>query len=172
MKIVGRYKQGEVTDVELTKGQKECIEFQKCRIGLVMAYYEKLGDDAFDIAKAYFSQVGMTWGQDLKRSLKVEGNDENALAAVLNAFLVQAVGMPEGSAEVQGNQVIVENKDFCSVLEAVQQLNAPWEKVCHNCALPIFEGVALAVNPDTTLEVPKSRMRGNRHCKHVFTIHK
>lgn len=162
----------EEVKVGFTKGQNECIQFQKHRIGLVMAYYDQLGDVALDIAKTYFSQLGMTWGQDLKRSLKVEENDENALAAVLNAFLVQAVGMPEGSAKVHGNQVIVENKDFCSVLEAVKQLNAPWDKVCHNCALPIFEGVALAVNPDATLEVLKSRMQGDRRCKHVFTIPK
>ena len=158
--------------MELTKGQKECIEFQKCRIGLVMAYYEKLGDDAFDIAKAYFSQVGMTWGQDLKRSLKVEGNDVNALAKVLNTFLSQTVGMPEGSAKVHDNQVIVENKSFCAVLEAVQMLNAPWEKVCLNCAQPIFEGIASAVNPNTTMEVPKSRMKGDKSCRHVFTVPK
>ena len=172
MKIVGKHKHEEVTDVGLTKRQKECIQFQKHRIGLVMAFYDKLGDDALDIAKAYFSQLGMTWGQDLKRSLHVEGDDEVALAAVLNAFLIQAVGMPEGSARVHGNQVIVENKDFCSVLEAVKLLKAPWEKVCLNCAQPIFEGIASAVNPDTRMEVPKSRMKGDKSCRHIFTVPK
>jgi hypothetical protein len=136
---------------------------------LVMSYYSKFGEDAFDVAKNYYAQMGKMLGEDLKRSMNIKGNDANAVVAALNAFLVSVSGMPE-AARVEGNQVICENEGFCSVMEAVKMLNAPWEKICANCSWPMFEGVARGINPDATMDVEQSRIWGDTCCKHVITV--
>jgi len=125
----------------LTKEQKGFVQARAESVGLVMSYYSKFGEDAFDMAKSYYAQAGKMLGEDLKRSMKIEGNDANAVAAALNAFLVSVSVMPE-AARMEENKVICENEGFCPVLEAVKMLNAPWEKVCVNCSWPMFEGVA------------------------------
>lgn len=151
---------------------EEQMGFAKARaesVGLVMSYYSKFGEDAFDVAKSYYAQAGKMLGENLKRNMKIEGNDANAVAAALNAFLSQVAGMAE-AAKVEGNKVICENKGFCPVLEAVKMLNAPWEKVCVNCSWPMFEGVAKGINPEATMDVEESRMWGDTCCKHVVTV--
>jgi hypothetical protein len=155
--------------MELTKEQMGFVQGRAESVGLVMSYYSKFGEDAFDVTKDYYAQAGKMLGENLKRSMNIEGNDANAVAAALNAFLSQVAGMP-AAARVEGNKVICENEDFCPVMEAVKMLNAPWEKICLNCSWPMFEGVARGINPDATMEVEQSRIRGDKCCKHVVTV--
>ncbi|HUV02952.1 MAG TPA: hypothetical protein VMW67_05880 [Desulfobacteria bacterium] len=155
--------------MELTEEQMGFVQARAESVGLMMSYYSKFGEDAFDVAKNYYAQAGKMLGEDLKRSMKIEGNDANAVAAALNAFLAQVAGMAE-AAKVEGNQVICENEGFCSVMEAVKMLNAPWEKICANCSWPMFEGVARGINPDATMDVEQSRIWGDTCCKHVITV--
>jgi len=130
-----------------------------------------LAEDAFEVSKNYYSQAGKVLGENLKRSMNIEGSDANAIAAALNAFLMRVAGMP-GTAKVERNKVICENEEFCPVMEAVKMLNAPWEKICVNCSWPMFEGVALGINPDAKMEVEQSRMWSDKSCKHVVTVPK
>jgi hypothetical protein len=155
--------------MELTEEQRGFVQARAESVGLMMSYYSKFGEDAFDVAKNYYAQMGKMLGEDLKRSMNIKGNDANAVVAALNAFLVSVSGMPE-AARVEGNQVICENEGFCSVMEAVKMLNAPWEKICANCSWPMFEGVARGINPDATMDVEQSRIWGDTCCKHVITV--
>jgi hypothetical protein len=153
----------------LTKEQMEAVQAQVPAIGLVMAYYGRFGEDAFQVAKEYFAQMGKMMGENIKRNLNISGSDATAVAAVVNAFILQAAGVPDMS-KIEGNQVILVNEGFCPVMEAVKMLNAPWDKIDICYAWPMFEAMALAVNPNAKLEILEARHRGDRSCKHVFTV--
>jgi len=153
----------------LTKEQMEAVQAQVPAIGLVMAYYGRFGEDAFQVAKEYFAQMGNMMGENIKRNLNISGSDATAVAAVVNAFILQAAGAPDMS-KIEGNQVILVNEGFCPVMEAVKMLNAPWDKIDICYAWPMFEAMALAVNPNAKLEVLEARHRGDKSCKHVFTV--
>jgi len=153
----------------LTKEQMEAVQAQVPAIGLVMAYYGRFGEDAFQVAKEYFAQMGKMMGENIKRNLNISGSDVTAVAAVVNAFILQAAGVPDMS-KIEGNQVILVNEGFCPVMEAVKMLNAPWDKIDICYAWPMFEAMALAVNPNAKLEVLQARHRGDKSCKHVFTV--
>lgn len=56
--------------------------------GLVMAYCNRFGEDALQVAKEYLSQAGMMLGENFKRSLNIVGSDASAVAAALGAFLM------------------------------------------------------------------------------------
>ena len=153
----------------LTKEQMDAVQAQVPAIGLVMAYYGRFGEDAFQVAKEYFAQMGKIVGEDIKRNLNITGTDANAVAAAVNAFVMQMAAMP-ALCKVEGNQVIAETEGFCPVMEAVKMLNAPWDKIDICYAWPMFEAMALAVNPNAKLEVLEARHRGDKSCKHVFTV--
>jgi len=108
----------------LTKEQMEAVQAQVPVIGLVMAYHSRFGEDAFLVAKEYFAQMGKMIGENIKRNLNITGSDATAVAAALNAFVLQAAGTPD-MAKIEGNQVILVNEGFCPVMEAVKMLNAP-----------------------------------------------
>ncbi len=155
--------------MELTKEQMEAVQAQVPAIGLVMAYYSRFGEDAFQVAKEYFAQMGKTMGENIKRNLNISGSDATAVAAVVNAFVLQVAGVTD-MAKIEGNQVIIANEGFCPVMEAAKMLNAPWDKMCLNYALPMFKGMASAINPNVELGVPEGRYKGDKACREVFTI--
>lgn len=157
--------------MELTREQMQAVQNQAQTIGLVIAYYNKFGEDALKVAKGYFSEAGRMLGESLKSSLNIVENDANAVATALNAFLMQAAGMPAG-CKVEGDKVICDNEAFCPVMEAVKMVNAPWDKIDLNYAWPFFEGVASAINPGIKMEVLESRYKGDERCRHVITVPK
>ncbi len=56
-------------------------------IGLVMAYRNRFGEDALQVAREYLAQVRMMLGENLKPSLNIVGSDASPVAAALGAFL-------------------------------------------------------------------------------------
>ena len=152
----------------LTKEQMAAVQVQMPVIGLMMAYYSRFGEDAFQVAKEYSAQLGKMMGENIKSSLNITGTDANAVAAVLNAFLMQ-FAMP-AICKVEGNKVIAETEGFCPVMEVVKMLNAPWDKIDVCYSWPAFGAMALAVNPNAKIEVVEARHRGDKSCKHVFTV--
>ena len=127
----------------LTREQVQAVQAQVPPIGLLMAFHGRFGEDAFQVAREYFAQMGKMAGENIKRSLNIRGTDATAVAAALNAFLTQVAGVP-AAGKVEGNRVILTNEGFCPVMEAAKMLNAPWDKVCLNYALPMFKGMAKA----------------------------
>jgi hypothetical protein len=69
------------------------VQRQAQLISLVMAYYSRFGEDAFQVAKEYSAQLGKMMGENSKSALKTTGTDAKSVAAVLNASLMQ-IAMP------------------------------------------------------------------------------
>jgi hypothetical protein len=158
----------EVSKMALKKKQMEAVQAQVPAIGLIMAYYSKFGEDALQVAKEYFTQFGKMLGENAKKSLKLTKTDANAVAAVLNECLKQFE--MHGICKVEGNKIIAETKGFCPIMEAVKMLNAPWDKIDVYCSWPAFGEMARAVNPNAEIDVVEARHKGDKSCKHVFTI--
>jgi len=154
--------------MELTKEQMGAVQTMALLIGLQMAYYNRFGEDAFQVATEFAAQTGKMMGENIKRNLNITGTDTSAVAAVLDAHVME-FGMP-AICRVEGNKVIAETEGFCPVMEAVKMLNAPWDKVDVCFTWPMFAGTAHAVNPDAKLEVLEARHRGDKSCKHVITV--
>jgi hypothetical protein len=152
----------------LTKKQMEVVQAWLPAVGLVTAYYKKFGEDGLQVAKEFFTQFGMIEGENIKKSLKIKKTDANAVAAVLNASL-KPLAM-SAICKVEGNKVIAETDGFCPIMEAVKMLNAPWDKIDVYCSWPAFGAMGRAVNPNAKIDVVKARHKGDKTCKHVFTI--
>jgi len=159
-------------------GEKEkLIESQLPIIGYILANYERFGEDALKVASDYFYGLGKFMGRSIKERMGIVESDANAVARVMNAILEEVIGIErvEGAPEpmrVEGDRVVGENAGFCPIMEAVKILNAPWDIVCRNYSWRWFEGLAAGVNPDVTMEVPKSRIWGQRRCLHIIKVPK
>jgi len=97
--------------MELTKEQTSAVQEQAQVIGLIMAYYRKFGDDALKVAADHFLNTGKMIGQNIKSNLNITGTDANAVAAVLNTFMMPS--SMSGICKVEGNQVIAEGEVGC-----------------------------------------------------------
>jgi hypothetical protein len=159
--------------MELTQEQMAAVQAQVPVIGLLMAFYRRFGDEALQVSKEFGSQLGKQFGENIKRSANVTGTDTKAVAAVLNAFLKQATGVPVGVpdfAKIEGNEAVFVNEGFCPVMEAVKAVGAPHDKICPNFSWWLFEGIACAVNPRAKQETRESRALGGKRCIHTIIV--
>lgn len=157
--------------IALSEERMKFVEPQMATIGYMLANYKRFGDDALEVASDYFYELDKSIGQNVKQKMAINESDANAVVAVLNAVLEQAAGI-KGALRVEDNKVIGENAGFCTMMEAVRIMNAPWETVCRNYSWRWFEGLAAGVNPNVTMEVPESRIWGKNRCFHVITVPK
>ena len=154
----------------LSEEQMKFVAPQMAIIGYMIANYETFGDDALTAAQKYFYALGKSDGQRIKRQMGITKTDAAAVAMVMNVALEQSGGFK--GTRVEGNKVIGENTGFCPIMEAVRILNAPWKIVCENYSWRWFEGLAAAVNPNVSMEVPESRIEGHNRCFHIITVPK
>ncbi len=161
---------GFLQSMPLSEEQMKFVAPQIALIGYMLANYKKFGDDALKLAQKYFYELGMSTGQSIKQKMNIMETDASAVAMVMNVALEQAGGFR--GTRVEGNKVVGENTGFCPMMEAARILDAPWEIVCKNYSWRWFEGLAAAVNPHVTMEVPESRIWGKKRCFHVITVPK
>jgi hypothetical protein len=129
-------------------------------------FYRQFRDDP-EAAKRTALQLGTNMGQILKGKHNIQGEDLNAVAEILNAFMRSAQGE---TAKVEDNKVIMYNTGFCDVMRSALTLNVPWEWLDTNFAWPFLEGVVSAIRPDIKLRVASARCRGEKACIHIFEI--
>ena len=159
--------------MELTPEQAARVQAQVPIIGLLNAFYNRFGEDAFQVSKEFSFQFGKQVGENIKAGSNISGTDANAVAAVLNAFLMEASGAPIGVPDfvkMEGNEVTAANEGFCAIMEAVKVAGVPHDKTCPNYSWSIFEGIASAVNPQVRQEVRESRAFGDKRCQHVIIV--
>lgn len=155
--------------MEYTEKQKIAVWNWLQVVGLLMEYHYRFGDYALEVSREYFSQAGRMLGGEIKRDMKITGSDANAVAAVLNEFLVQTANIKD-AVKIGRDQVIIVNKGFCPVMEAVRILNAPWDKIDFNYSCPMIEGIARGVNPNVRMVGTERRHRNDKICRHILSI--
>ena len=112
-------------------------------------------------------RLGRDWGGVLKSRNNIQGDDLEAIAEILNAFMKMNMG---GPATVEGNRVVMHNTGFCGIMRASMTFGIPWEWLDTNLAWPTLEGIVSNIRPDIRLTIPSARSRGDKACIHVFEI--
>lgn len=118
-------------------------------------------------AKRIAFKLGQDAGAMLKSKNNIRGDDLQAVADMLNAFM--RISMV-GRAKVEENRVVIFNTGLCFVMRAAMTLGIPWEWLDNNLAWPVLEGVVSAVRPDMRMRMQLAMSRGDKTCLHVFEI--
>jgi hypothetical protein len=120
-----------------------------------------------EIRKVSFEQ-GLAFGRSVKEQIGVEGNDINAIVAVLKAVLRDE---PTAKIENVGKETaVLINSGFCPLMTACLSMDLPWTWLCSALGWPFFHGLASAVNPKVDLTMEKRREKGDAYCEHIFKI--
>jgi hypothetical protein len=118
--------------------------------------------------RTYAFELGKSAGLQLIARLKLEGNDLDTLAVVVNALMSEL--KTETTARVEGNKVVWYNRSFCPVMIAARSFNQPWLWLDENAAWPMLQGLGSAVNPAVKHYVPSARAKGDLVCQHVWKL--
>ena len=133
-------------------------------------FYERFKDRPREEIKGFSFGQGLALGLEVVERLGIEGDDEEAIAAVLREIL-----RDEPTARivyVREGEVLLRNSGFCPLMTAALSLDLPWAWLCEVLGWPFFHGIASAVNPEVDMEMAKWRGRGDPYCDHVFRIEK
>jgi hypothetical protein len=125
------------------------VQLQSALMGLALAYKQKYGDEALEVAKTFTKQLGIRLGNQLKEKTGVVGSGLKDIERVLHAWQDPTVlGRPPKST-IEGKKLTLTREDptQCPAMIVAKQMNLPLEVVCNTVAFPMFRGVAEAVNP-------------------------
>jgi len=124
------------------------VQLQSALMGLTLAFKKKYGDEAAKITQAFVEQLGTMMGNNFKEKGSVTGSGIKEVDRVFHMWLDPAVAPHKLNTSVDGNKltVIRETPTMCPAMAVAKQMNLPLEMVCNTVALPMFKGVAKAVN--------------------------
>jgi hypothetical protein len=125
------------------------VQFQSALMGLALAYKQKYGVEALEVAKAFMKQLGVRLGNQLKKNIGIVGSDLKDIERVLHVWQDPAVLGPPPRSMIEGKKLtmIREAPAQCPAMVVAKQMNLPVETVCNTVAFPMFRGVAESVNP-------------------------
>jgi hypothetical protein len=124
------------------------VRLQTALMGLTLAFKEKYGDETFNVTKAYVERMGGMIGSQMKEKGGVVGSDAHAIEQVYHAWLDPAYAPNQPDIQVNDNIITVTRKSpmLCPAMVAAKQMSLPLDLVCETVAIPMFRGVAKAVN--------------------------
>ena len=138
-----------MSEEKLSPQFQGAVRLQSALMGLTLAFKEKYGDEALEIAKAFTKQLGIKIGTQFKEKAGVVGSGIKDIESVLHAWQDPVVLGPPPKSKIEGKRLtmIRESPTQCPALHVAKQMNLPLEMVCNTVAFPMFRGVAEAVNP-------------------------
>jgi hypothetical protein len=125
------------------------VQLQSALMGLTLAYKQKYGDEALEVAKTFTKQLGIRLGNQLKEKTGVVGSSLKDIERVLHAWQDPAALGPPPKSTIEGKKLMMtrEAPTQCPAMLVAKQMNLPLEMVCNTVAFPMFRGVAEAINP-------------------------
>lgn len=126
------------------------VRLQSALMGLTLAFKERYGNEALQIAKNFVKQLGTNIGNQLKQQESVTGSGLKDVETVLHAWQDPFVLGPPPKSKIDGKRLILTREDptQCPALHVAKRMNLPLQMVCETIAFPMFRGVAEAVNPN------------------------
>ena len=126
------------------------VQLQSALLGLTLAFKERYGNEALQIAKNFMKQLGTNIGNQLKQQTSITGSGLEDIEIVLHAWQDPVVLGPPPKSRIEGKRLTLtrDNPTQCPALHVAKRMNLPLETVCKTVAFPMFMGVAAAVNPD------------------------
>ena len=125
------------------------VQLQTALMGLTLAFKKKYGDEAVNVAKTFVEQLGTIMGNNFKEKGGIKGSGIHEIEKVFHIWMDPAIAPHKLSTNVEGNKLRVtrESPTMCPAIMVSKQMNMPLELVCNTVALPMFKGIARAVNP-------------------------
>jgi len=125
------------------------VQLQSALMGLTLAYKQKYGDEALEVAKTFTKQLGIRLGNQLKEKTSVVGSGLKDIESVLHAWQDPATLGPPSKSTIEGKKLTMtrEAPTQCPAMLVAKQMKLPLEMVCNTVAFPMFRGVAEAINP-------------------------
>jgi len=122
-------------------------------MGLSLAFKEEFGDEAVKVTQAFVERMGIRMGNQFKEKAGVKGSGIRDVERVVHAWLGPALApdKPKTSVEDKKMTLARESPTMCPPLLVAKQMNLPPEMVCNTLSLPMFRGIAKAVNPKAKL---------------------
>ena len=138
-----------MSEEELSPQFQAAVRFQSALMGLTLAFKERFGDEAVEIAKTFTKKLGTKRGNQIKEAAGLAGSDLRDIERVLRVWQDPAVLGPAPKSKIEGKRLtmIRESPTQCPALHVAKQMNLPLEMVCETVAFPMFRGIAEAVNP-------------------------
>ena len=126
------------------------VRLQSALMGMALAFKERYGDEALEIAKKFTKQLGMKLGNQIKRQAGITGSSLKDIEKTLHAWQDPVVLGPPPKSKIEGKRVIMtrESPTQCPALHVAKRMNLPLAMICENVAFPMFRGVAESVNPN------------------------
>jgi len=131
-------------------------------------FYERFKDAPPEEIKRFSYNQGLALGRSIVERLKIEGDDGEAIAAVLREAL-----RDEPTARivhVGKRSVLLRNSGFCPLMTAALSLGLPWAWLCEVLGWPFFHGLVSAVNPKVDMKMIRRRAKGDPCCDHLFEV--
>jgi hypothetical protein len=124
------------------------VQLQSALMGLTFAFKKKYGDEAVKVTQAFVEQLGTMMGNNFKEKAGVKGSGIEDIERVYHAWLGPMLIPNKLKTVVEGNKLTINRElpTMCPALVVAKQMNLPLEMVCSTVALPMFKGVAKAVN--------------------------
>ena len=125
------------------------VQLQSALMGMALAFKDRYGDEAFEIAKTFTKQLGMNIGNLIKKQAGITGSGLQDIEKVLHAWQDPVVLGPPPTSKIEGKRLTMtrESPSQCPALHVAKRMNLPLEMICENIAFPMFRGVAESVNP-------------------------
>jgi hypothetical protein len=100
-------------------------------------------------------------GAQMKEKGGITGSDAHAIKQVYHAWLDPAYAPRQPDIHVKDNETIVTRKSpmLCPAMVAAKQMNLPLDLVCETVAIPMFRGVAKAVNKNAVHSSTRSQQK-------------
>lgn len=131
-------------------------------MGMTLAFKQRFGDEALEVARGFVEQLGMKIGNQIKERAGITGSGIHDVERVYHAWLDPALKPHELDTRVEGNELTIarESPQNCAGLFVAKQMDLPMEMVCGNISQPMFKGIAKAVNPNamyTTVQMSEQK---------------
>jgi hypothetical protein len=125
------------------------VQLQSALMGLALAYKQKYGDEALEVAKAFTKQLGVRLGNQLKKNIGIVDSDLKDIERVFHVWQDAATLGPPSKSMIEGKKLTImrEAPTQCPAIVVAHQMNLPVEMVCNTVAFPMLRGVAEAINP-------------------------
>ena len=126
------------------------VQLFSALMGLTLAFKQKFGDEALNVASAFAEQMGTRMGNQFKRTAGITGSGIKDVERLYHVWLDPVLAPHKLATSVEGNKLTVtrEAPTMCPGLVVAKQMNLPLEMVCGNISQPMFQGIARAVNPN------------------------
>jgi len=126
------------------------VRLQSVLMGIALAFKERYGDEALEIAKKFTKQLGMNVGNRIKKQAGITGSSLKDIEKALHAWQDPFVLGPPPKSKIEGKRLTMtrESPTQCPALHVAKRMNLPLAMICENVAFPMFRGVAESVNPD------------------------